>query len=130
VRVVFDTNILVSAFTFPGGKADIALRRIIEGHDDLYMSRPILLELTRVLSQKFAHDREQISRIAVFLSETATFVIPRAQIRLLQDEPDNRILECAKSASADVIVTGDRAMLELREMDETKIVTLRRYLET
>jgi predicted nucleic acid-binding protein len=45
VKVVFDTNILVSALVFPGGRGEAALRRIIEEHDRLVISKPILDEL-------------------------------------------------------------------------------------
>ena len=56
MRVVFDTNILVSALVFPGGRGDAALRRIIAGRDLLVMPRAILDELLDVLSRKFARD--------------------------------------------------------------------------
>jgi uncharacterized protein len=129
VKVVFDTNIYVSAFAIPGGKADLALRRIVDGDDLLYLSRPILLELTRILSHKFSHDREQIARVAVFLSETARFVEPKSRLRILKDDPDNRILECALAADAEVVVTGDAAMLDLGVYKTVRIITLRQYLE-
>lgn len=129
MKVVFDTNIFVSAFAIPGGKADLALRRIVDGGDRLCLSRPILLELTRILSQKFSHDREQIARVAVFLSEAAEFVEPKSRLRVFKDEPDNRILECALAAGAQVVVTGDKAMLDLGVYKTVSIVTLRQYLD-
>ena len=45
------------------------------------------------------------------------------------DEPDNRILECAATADADVIVTGDRAMLNLKKYQEIRILSLRQFLD-
>jgi predicted nucleic acid-binding protein len=66
VRVVFDTNIFVSAFATNSSQAARAIDRVITGRDRLFISRPILFELSRVLATKFAHDPEQLARIAVF----------------------------------------------------------------
>lgn len=74
MKVVFDTNILVSAFALPGGRGHQALGRIIQGIDSLVISKPILDELLGVLARKFAQDREQLARTAVFLAELATVV--------------------------------------------------------
>jgi uncharacterized protein len=65
VKVVFDTNILVSALVFPGGRGEAALRRILEALDQLVISKPILDELLRVLGSKFARDSEE-SRVLQF----------------------------------------------------------------
>lgn len=60
MKVVFHTNILVSAFTLPGGRGDRALRRIIQGADALAISTPIIDELLGVLARKFGRDRERV----------------------------------------------------------------------
>jgi predicted nucleic acid-binding protein len=49
-------------------------------------------------------------------------------VRILKDEPDNRILECALSGEADIIVTGDKEMLKLKECEGTRIISLKEYL--
>jgi putative PIN family toxin of toxin-antitoxin system len=129
MRVVFDTNIFVSAFVIPGSLAEKAIFKIIEGEDTLLLSKEMLDELLHVLSTRFGRDREEISRVAVILSEMAEWVKPTLRIGALRDEPDNRILECAVSGKADMIVTGDKGMLRLREYEKTKIVSLKTYLE-
>ncbi len=128
MRVVFDTNIFISAFVIPGSQAEKALLRIIEGRDVLLFSKEILDELLTVLSTKFGRDKEEISRVAVILSEMAERVEPLEKIRVLSDEPDNRILECAVSGNADVIVTGDKGLLRLGKYQKTKIIGLKEYL--
>ena len=128
MRVVFDTNIFVSAFVIPGSVAERAILKIIEGEDVLLLSKDILDELLSVLSMKFSRDREEISRVAVFLSEIAEWVKTAGEIRVLKDEPDNRILECAASGKADIIVTGDKEMLRLIMHGSTKIISLNTYL--
>ena len=128
MRVVFDTNVLVSALALPGGRGDEALRRIIRGEDSLTLSRPIIDELLSVLARKFAHDREALARVAVFLAELGDLVEPAESVEVLTDEPDNRILECALAADAHVIVTGDHAMLAYGEFRGIRIVSLGEYL--
>ena len=56
-------------------------------------------------------------------------VMPTETLHILDDEPDNRILECAIASDADLIVTGDRAMLALERIENTRIVTLADYLD-
>lgn len=129
MRVVFDTNIFISALAIPGGMAEKALLRVIEGHDELVLSPQIIKEVLSVLSTKFGRDREAFSHVAVMLSELGELVEPKQTVRVLKDDPDNRILECARFGRADAIVTGDKVMLRLGEYHRIKIVSLREYLE-
>ncbi len=69
MRVVFDTNILISAFVFPGGQGQEALERIAEGVDHLVISKPLLHELLEALGRTGSRDREELSRVAVFLAD-------------------------------------------------------------
>jgi len=128
MRVVFDTNIFISALIFPGSQAGKAINRII-GEASLILSPAILKEVLAVLSRKFSRDREELAKVAVNLAGLALMVSPETRIDILQDEPDNRILECAVAGGADLIVTGDKAMLELREFEGIRIVSLRDYLQ-
>jgi len=129
MRVVFDTNILVSALVI-GGRAGEAMARVIEGRGRLIISPAIVDELLTVLARKFSRDREQLARVAIFFDSVAERVIPAETLAILTDEPDNRILECAVAGSAEAIVTGDRAMLALGRYQEIEILTLKHYLET
>jgi len=129
VKIVFDTNVLVSALVFPGGRADAALRRIVEERDQLLLSKPILDELLGILARKFSRETEELAHVAVFLSDLSIVVKPRRKLAVLADEPDNRILECAVSGGAHAIVTGDKALLGLKTFRKVKLLSLREYLE-
>ena len=129
MKVVFDTNILVSALVFPGGRGEAALQRIIEERDELILSKPILDELLGILARKFSRNQEELARVAVFLSSVATIVRPRLKLAVVRDEPDNRVLECALAGRAGAIVTGDRALLALGDFRGVRLLTLRSYLE-
>lgn len=127
MKAVLDTNIFISALVLPSGQAQKAVLAAVEGRFDLAISKPIIHEVIEVLARKFARDAEELARVAVFLSEFEV-VQPRRTLQVLSDEPDNRILECAITARAKVIVTGDRAMLALQEYKGVRIVTLREFL--
>lgn len=130
MKVVFDTNVLIAALVFPGGRGEAALHRIIEEKDDLVLSKPILDELLGVLARKFARDAEALSHAAVFLSELSVLVTPRRRLHIVKDDPDNRIIECAVAGRAHAIVTSDRALLAVGEYKGVRIISLREYLDT
>jgi uncharacterized protein len=128
VRVVFDTNIFVSALIFPRSRAEEALTRVIEGTDRLILSKAILDELLAVLARKLSRDGEELARVAVWLGDLAEWVRPTRRLTVAADDADNRILECALAGKAEAIVTGDRELLRLESFEGIRIVTLREYL--
>ena len=67
--------------------------------------------------------------MAVYLSDLSVVVKPRRRFAVLADEPDNRILECAVTGGAEAIVTGDKALLALKNFRKVKLLRLRNYLE-
>ena len=130
MKLVFDTNIFISAIVIPKGKAEKAVMRIIEGHDSLIISKEIIDEVLSVLSATFHRDSDAISHTALYLSDLAHIVKPAKRIDVLKDEPDNRVLECAAQGKADAIVTGDKEMLKLKEFEGVKIISLKEYLKS
>jgi putative PIN family toxin of toxin-antitoxin system len=130
MKVVFDTNIFISALVIPRSQAEKAISKIIEGDDILLISKEIIDEVLSVLSSKFSRDREALSHVAVTLSDLGELITPTKRIGILRDESDNRILECALSGHADVIVTGDKDMLKLGIYKNVRIISLKEYLES
>lgn len=128
MRVAFDINVLASALVFPGGCGDEAVHRIIREQDELILSKPLLDQLLSNLAQKFCRDAEEIARVAVFLSTLAILVSPRRRLRVVSDEPDNRMLECALAGHAKAIVTGNSTLLTLHRFRGVQLQSLRGYL--
>lgn len=128
MRVVFDTNIYVSALAIPGSQAEQALFRILEGADTLLISKAILDELLSVLAVKFSRDAESLSQVAVIVTEMAEAVKSQDRVKVFKDDPDNRVLECAEAGHADYIVTGDKEMLRLKQYRGVRLISLRDYL--
>ena len=130
MRVVFDSNIYISALIIPGNQAAKAILRIVNNQDILILSKTIIDEVLSVLAKKFSRDIEAISRVAVYLNELGEIIYPVKKLKIFKDDPDNRILECAVSGKADTIVTGDKEMLRLKKYKGIRIITLRDYLGT
>jgi uncharacterized protein len=128
VRVVFDTNIYISAFAIPGGNAEEAYVEAIRGRFELFTSVAILTETARVLQAKFDWTEEMVRQAIHDISETATVLRLRPTLHLLKDEPDNRILECAVAAHVQWIVTGDRHLLTLSHHGDCDLVSLTDFL--
>lgn len=129
MKVVFDSNILIAALLFPGGRADAAVSNILGGVDDLVISRAIIQEVLSVLASKFSRDKEELSRAAVVLGEMGEIVTPSRRLSVFRDEPDNRILECAVEGKAQAIVTGDKSMLAITEYEGIRLIGLAEYLD-
>lgn len=128
MKAVFDANVYVSAFLIPGGLGEEAFLLALRRHFQLYSSVPILTELARVLREKFDQPEEDIKAVLKLCSRAARVVRPTRVITVLRDLSDNRILECAFEAQADLVVTGDRAMLKQKRFQGITIVRLADFL--
>jgi uncharacterized protein len=66
----------------------------------------------------------------MLLADLGEMVWPERRLRVLKDQPDNRILECALEGQAAAIVTGDREMLKLDAFEGVRILSLRAFLSS
>lgn len=114
IKAVFDTNIFISAFGIPKSKAETAYKLAANGKINLYTSPAILTETAGKFRNKFNISEGTVTRILKQISKTAEVIRPTFKLSIVSDEPDNRVLECAVAARADLIVTGDKHLLELK----------------
>jgi uncharacterized protein len=128
VRVVFDTNVYVSAFAIPGGNAEDAYLHATQGTFELVTSIFILTETAGILRTKFDWSEDKVTQLLQSIGRTATVVKTHPHLHVLQDEPDNRVLECAVAAQADYLVTGDRHLLALQHHEQTTLISLAEFL--
>lgn len=128
MRVVFDTNIYISALACPAGRAEAAYLHAIRGRFALYASVAILTETAGVLQMKFDWEESRIRQAVQEIGQVATVLRPRPTLHILKDEPDNRILECAVAAQAQWIVSGDRHLLSLGRHGNCDIIALTDFL--
>ena len=112
-RVVADSNVLVSALQF-GGKPMALLTLAEDGLIDLAISEAILNETLSVLKVKFENTPDELADREAYVRAITRIVAPSEIVAVIQADPtDDRILECAVAADADVIVSGDRHLLAL-----------------
>ena len=129
MRVVLDTNVIVSGLNFPGNER-LVLELALRGRFELYVSTFILEEAAGVLGRKFNWDAERSSQALRALGNAATVIYPRRLPEVFEGgHADNRVLECAVEASADYLVTGDRRhLLPLEAHQGARILNAPRFL--
>jgi uncharacterized protein len=114
-RIVVDTNVLISRLLVPGSVAGRAVDRALD-RGRLLVSEATMVELTTVLGRaKFdpyvsLAGRQQFIRLLGRIAELVPILRP---VRACRDPKDDMFLELAVNGGADVIVTGDRDLLEL-----------------
>lgn len=114
MKAVVDTNVLISAFVFPGGSPEAVYRLALVGSFDLVTSPPLLLELGRILQQKFEWEPPMAEDAVRQVARIGTIVEPATSVSdIEEDTADNRVLEAAAESDADAIVSGDRHLLGL-----------------
>jgi putative PIN family toxin of toxin-antitoxin system len=128
VRVVFDTNIFISAFVVPGSQRERAFLLARQRRFELCTSVAILTETACKLREKFDQSEQDIRDALKMISRAAVVLKPVIRLSVLEDTPDNRILECALQASVNLVVTGDRHLLRLKKFEGIPIVRLADFL--
>jgi len=130
MRIVVDTNVIVSALVF-GGLPRRVFEAVESGRCEFYYSAEIESETRRVLHDKFGWGGERLDRYLPVLWGLGERVTPRRRVNAVKEDPeDNRILECAFAAGADVIVSGDGHLLRLNAHEGIAILTPRQFLST
>jgi uncharacterized protein len=130
LRVTPDTNILVSGLVFRRGKPHQLLRMALDGVVSIIVSQAIIDETMGVLARKFGASIDDIAEAKAIIADAARTITPTVQLDVVkEDPPDNRILECAVTAGADYIITGDKDLLRLRRYDSINIITVSEFLE-
>jgi len=101
----------------------------------VHISKDILLEISKVLlypkiSEVLSKAGINEKEILRAIKENATTVNPKLKRQIIdEDSEDNKILECALTAGADIIVTGDKHLLKLGKFRKTRILTPREFFD-
>ena len=123
-RIVLDSNVIISGVIFDGPPRRI-LEYAIDDKIECCTSLPILDEVRDVLQRpKFGLSPEQALSLAEEISELCNLVAPREHVDVIETDPDdNKILECAMAADAEMIVSGDSHLLDLAQWQGIQIAT-------
>ena len=129
VKVVFDTNIYISAILTPG-KAREVLELARKKKIQLLVSEAILAEIERILRIKIQRSDFEIALILRGIRSISTFVSPALKLSIIkEDDPDNRILECAFEGKARYIISGDEHFLTLKKFRKINILAPAEFLK-
>lgn len=113
--LVFDTNVLIAA-ALKGGFSLTAIRLAVDGEIILASSEEILTELREKLGSKFQWSAEASDLFVNTLREVSVIVEPDKKINLITRDPeDNIILQVAATAQADLVISSDKDVLQLKQ---------------
>jgi uncharacterized protein len=128
LRLVLDTNIIVSAALKPDGLQRTVLLLAMSRPARLYVSAPIISEYRTVLSRPEFNIRKGLrQQLLQWIEDRSHLVSPSHQLHVTRDPDDNVFLECADSARADYLVTGNLRHFP-RFWKQTKIVSSREFV--
>jgi uncharacterized protein len=125
IRAVLDTNVLISALLFSGNLSSLVTLWKNQSFIPL-LSKPTCKELVRVLAYpKFCLTHSEIqSLLFEHLLPFVEMVKVRHRSKSMRRDPsDNKFLDCAVSGKAPYLITGDKALLDLKEYQSVRIVT-------
>ena len=127
MRVVLDANVVISALITPQGAMAQVLDFWKQGVYELVLSPAILDEIARVahypkIQERYHLDDADIDDFVRLLGEEATLIEPTVRVQAVAEDPDDdRYVECALAAGADLIVTGDAHLLKLGDFQGVRM---------
>jgi putative PIN family toxin of toxin-antitoxin system len=128
MRVFLDTNVLVAAFATRGICADL-FRAVLLEHD-LITGEPVLREIHRVLVRKLKFPEPQTREIIRFLRDHAEVTNPKKAASWPETDADDRwIVAAALEGKAEILVTGDKDLLEAKKQTDIRVVSPRGFWE-
>jgi uncharacterized protein len=128
LRLVIDTNVIVSAALKPDGLQRTVFLLAITKPARLYVSIPVLAEYRRVLARRELRIRKGLRfQFLQLIENHAHLVAPRRRLNVTPDPGDNIFLECAEAARADYLVTGNQKHFP-SFWKSTKVITSREFV--
>lgn len=128
VKVVLDTNILISAISF-GGKPKEVLDLVLEEKITASTSPILMAEFREVYRKKFPLLEEDFELTIKNIEDIFETTQPKETLDILKDEDDNRVLEAAVEGQCQYIITGDKDLLDLKSFQGIKILTPDQFLK-
>jgi uncharacterized protein len=129
LRLVLDTNIIVSAAIKPDGLQRTVLLLAITKPARMYVSAPILSEYRTVLSRpEFRIPKGQRSQLIELIENRAHLISPSLSLNVTSDPKDNIFIECADSGRADFLITGNQRHFP-KFWKRTKVISSREFID-
>lgn len=133
MRAVVDTNVLASALIRKQGAPGQVLRHLRDGHYTIIYAVSMMVELVEVLNrphiqQKYHVHLDDVTALINLVRLRGELVTPGRRIDVCRDPKDNHFLEAAVEGRADVIVSGDADLLEMRAFEAIPILRVVEFL--
>lgn len=124
MKVVLDTNILISALIFGGKPRTIFELIAVEKKLTGIISKSIINELLSVLKIKFKYSHSQLIKVEELVEENFVIIHPQNIPKIIdEDNFDNQILAIANEIPVDFIISGDNHLLKIKSYNNIPIVT-------
>ncbi|MFA6107081.1 MAG: putative toxin-antitoxin system toxin component, PIN family [Patescibacteria group bacterium] len=126
LKVVLDTNIIVSAMHRNEGSPALIVSSVLNGKLKLCLSDEIFSEYAGVLNRpRFRYlDRPAVKKVLAQLNKKSLRVCPKETIDIIKDDPeDNKFLECATEARADFLITGNKKHFPFSKFGKTAVMS-------
>ena len=128
LRLVIDTNVLISAAIKPAGLQRTALLLAITRPARLYVSQPILEEYANVFRRPELRIPKGVQHQLLQLIDSRSHIVkPVRRLDVNRDPDDNMFLECADAARADYLITGNQRHFP-RFWKQTKVISPREFV--
>jgi len=129
MKVVLDTNVLVSGIFWKGAPSTV-LERWIKDEFQVFTTVQILKEVEKTLDQIDHTPGKALSRHwLLFIAQNSRLVATTTSIKVCRDPDDDKFLNCALSAEAKFIVSGDKDLLSLGRIQSVEIVNPASFLK-
>lgn len=124
MKIMIDTNVVISALVFPDSTPAKAMEKIIEGEHEIVLCDQIVDELMKVAELKFPTKRHVLEEFLKNFNYTlfkTPKVLNESRYPTVRDKNDLPILVCAIENSVDIFVSGDKDFLSVQNCESLKI---------
>ena len=128
-KIVVDTNVLVSAYFSNTGTSNALVGLVAEGKIEGYTSIKLMEEFKNVIQRDFEVSLERAEQMVDITLQFFKLVEPNTRLKVISDEADNRVLECADYCKANYITSWDPHLTNLGEFNGIKIMNPGKLLE-
>lgn len=130
MKVVVDTNVLISGVFFGGFPKDV-LMAVIEKRVTACASAAIVDEYIEVTNKMISRKKGKLNpNLLTPLINAMEIIVPTSDINECRDPDDDKFLECAVDANALFVVSGDSDLLVLKSCNGINIITAKEFCET
>lgn len=126
--VVFDSSVWISALEYHGVPEQALAKALTE--DQIAYSDAIQAEVEQILIRKMGWNPERFATTFLLYLQRCQRVATRGEVTgVCRDPSDDKVIECAMNSGADIIVTGDRDLLDLGSYSCIRFLTPREYID-